>query len=236
MKQLYVLLLSLIISAPVLGQVDEADLVGTWYVWALAQDLDVNIEVDDVTPSIAPTITINEDLTFEGICACNTFSGRFVGEPTSEYEIVDFVRTEGPCSSESQDEFEGYFFQYLPEDGFSQMYHFELFEGDPTQGEVLFINENPGFAFLCQSEPLLSVDELTKPTISVYPNPTSAQFTISKQIPSDAKITIYSISGQSQNLEYQANGVYDISSLANGLYVISIVSEQGSEQFKLVKQ
>lgn len=98
MNQFYMLLLTTLISTASFGQTDQADIIGTWYVWALAQDLDVNIDVDDVTPAITPTIIINEDLTFKGVCACNTFSGRFVGDPASFYEVEDLERTEGPCA------------------------------------------------------------------------------------------------------------------------------------------
>lgn len=236
MKHLYILAFSLLFSFGSLAQTDLEDVYGTWYIWGLAQDLDSNINVDDVSPSIAPTITINEDLSFSGICACNTFSGQFVDLGFGEFEIIDYERTEGPCSSESQDDFEHLFFQYLPQDGFSQFYWFEYYDGGLPMGNELYINENPGFAFLCQSEPLLSTPDKKPNQISVYPNPVLDRLIIDIPLASKITTTVTSITGKIQNVASLADGQIDVSHLASGLYILTVESEEGIDQIKFIKQ
>lgn len=237
MKLFYLFLLSVMLIIPSMAQTDESDVVGTWYVWALAQDLDVNINVSEVTPSIAPTITINEDLSFEGVCACNTFAGQFVGDPAGGYEIIDYERTEGPCASESQDMFEASFFQYLPVPGELEFYWFEFFELGPPTGNQLYINEAPGFAFLCQSEPLLGVEDQNRPQISFYPNPGSSVLYIDSPFAlSGRQVQIANMNGIVQKADITANGTIDVSGLAIGMYIITLELDGSKEVFRFLKR
>lgn len=132
--------------------------------------------------------------------------------------------------------FESSFFQYWPQDGFAQFYFFEYLEGGLPTGNELYINENPGFAFLCQSEPLLSVEEQNLASVKLYPNPTSDRFYIdSKTDLSTSKLALFSLNGVSRDIKLSPDGSIDISNKASGVYIFLIENQGLLQNFRIVK-
>lgn len=82
-------------------------------------------------------------------------------------------------------------------------------------------------------------DELLKNTFAIYPNPASTVLTISFPLLANAAtIRVYSVAG---NLVQEAqvlasDNQIDISQLSRGMYIATIVSEAGSNTFKILKQ
>jgi len=62
--------------------------------------------------------------------------------------------------------------------------------------------------------------------ISVYPNPTSEIFVVNG-IDNIQTIDIYSLNGQKANFRKISNNSFDISSLQEGIYIVSILTEDG---------
>ena len=62
--------------------------------------------------------------------------------------------------------------------------------------------------------------------ISVYPNPTSEIFVVNG-IENIQTINIYSLNGQKANFRRISNNSFDISNLQDGIYIVSILTEDG---------
>jgi|GEM_PF-2435601 len=87
-----------------------------------------------------------------------------------------------------------------------------------------------------QGMPILSVNDLNKDTVSLYPNPVTNLLTIDTQIPLQS-IEVFNILG-SQILKVPANGTknqVDLSSFDAGFYFIQINSENSQKTFRIVK-
>jgi heat shock protein HslJ len=78
MKQL-LLSISIICSINCFAQAPNPDLFQTWYLQSVvvSDGSEPTYIVSDIEPTITPSLTIMEDLTFSGIGACNTFNGAF---------------------------------------------------------------------------------------------------------------------------------------------------------------
>ena len=78
MKYLLVLI-SIIYSINCFGQEPNPELFQTWYLYSvMASDASPDpYIVSEINPTIIPSLTIVEDLTFSGIGACNSFNGIF---------------------------------------------------------------------------------------------------------------------------------------------------------------
>lgn len=103
-------------------------------------------------------------------------------------------------------------------------------DGEP----LLTLGFGSGF-YLYFTPTTLNVSEQPLSTLQVYPNPTSDYFVINKSVPADAQITLFSMSGQIQKLDYKTNGVYNVSFLSSGVYFLTITTSEWRKQVKLVK-
>ena len=72
-----------IVSIALYGQ--DPDMIGTWYLRGFTADLGDTEFIDNEDAPQNPTLIINADFSFEGIGACNTFSGQFM------YDAVEDV-------------------------------------------------------------------------------------------------------------------------------------------------
>ena len=80
---------------------------------------------------------------------------------------------------------------------------------------------------------LLSIEEFTQPTFSLFPNPASTQITI--DIPQGTvleKATIYNHLGQL--VMTSKNETLDTSTLSKGMYIVEVLTNQGTSSKKLI--
>ncbi|WP_374959084.1 T9SS type A sorting domain-containing protein [Gilvibacter sp.] len=233
MKNYVFTLLVFISGSYAFSQDYDPDLVNTWYLVSTQGDLGDPYFTVDVEPPISPYISINEDLSFEGFGACNSFTGQFSVEPdlpSGYLYLTAFDATDDDCGFESHNLYEGFYFGILNVPGEKLLYFVDIL----PDSSIFWFQSWPGFELTFQLE-TLSVVENEKPTISIYPNPTSDYFVINKSIPADAEITLFSMSGQIQKLDYKTNGVYDVSFLSSGVYFLTITTSEWRKQVKLVK-
>lgn len=55
----------------------DSKLFDTWHLQEIQIEISPTVYVSEFNPAIAPTLTLNEDFSYEGMAACNTFSGNF---------------------------------------------------------------------------------------------------------------------------------------------------------------
>lgn len=81
--------------------------------------------------------------------------------------------------------------------------------------------------------PSNSIQELTTDLFTVSPNPSSGLFTVQlEELSDDAQITVMDMTGRvilSESLAYGISSLLDLSSSANGTYILRLTSERGSE-------
>lgn len=214
----------------------DPELVNTWGLVAIDRDLLPTAYTTDVSPAITPYLKVNADLSFEGFGACNSFTGSFsvgVGTGLESIFIPEFSATDNTCDSESQNNYEDAYFWQLNLPVPLLEYEYSITTG--SDGEpLLTLGFGSGF-YLYFTPTTLNVSEQPLSTLQVYPNPTSDYFVINKSVPADAQITLFSMSGQIQKLDYKTNGVYNVSFLSSGVYFLTITTSEWRKQVKLVK-
>jgi hypothetical protein len=102
---------------------------------------------------------------------------------------------------------------------------------DYTNGNLLSIDDIDVTA-----TPLMSVTDVNKKNLTLYPNPTSDYFTINNA--NDViSVKIYDISGKVVKSKLEAvDNKFDISSLEKGAYTVSIESKTGTVSKKIIKK
>lgn len=211
------------------------DIVNTWYLISIEQDLQPTIYTEDVSPSISPFMVINPDLSFSGFGACNIFTGWFtegLDLPDGSIYVTAFNPDNNNCESESQNTYEdAYFFQLDLPDGI--VYNYQVTISDP-ESSFFILNPAPGY-YLNFRLAALNTQEQTKNALTLYPNPTDDSFKIKGEIPQDASISITSISGVTQHLSKSQYQGYSIGHLPSGVYIITIQTPKQKQQLRLVK-
>lgn len=142
MKKLYFLAL-LLCNVSLYAQ--DPNIVGTWYLHYFPVDLDAGTPLILGDAPKNPYITINPDYSYEGVAACNTFSGNLVYNTTLEaYENTNFSKTNNTCITSQYNEFESRFFTEL---AYPQFY----ISGDDNN---LTLETIPGFGLEFKENPL----------------------------------------------------------------------------------
>ena len=169
MKTLLLTLLGLSFSLSCFSQDPNPDLFGTWYLVSLSgSDIDGEIFVVDIEPSITPSLTIFENLEFQGVGACNDFLGLY-GFANDQILVVDqFDNTDVACASDEQNDFEVSYFQNLVMDQTDLLYTISF--GDQGDDINLLI-ENVLGGFLSFSNEPLNLDKANIVAVKMYPNP-----------------------------------------------------------------
>ena len=184
-----------------------------------------------VEPPVNPTVTIEEDLSFHGTCACNTFSGTFtVDMATNELVPETPTRTYNVCEYASHTALGDEFIYWFETDQF-HTYHL-IFYGSDLQ----LMNPN-GFGPRFGVQPLFGVEDFGKHRFILYSNPVENTLQISSFGGELAELEILTINGLSV-LTQQLSGsetTLNLSSLESGFYVVTIQNDLGRDTFKIVK-
>ena len=225
MKKLLFLLFTFIISATSFAQ--DPDLYRTWYLYELqSTDLSQVFIVSQINPEIQPTLSIEPNLDFSGDAACNSFSGTFTYD-SGFLTRTNFVNGTDDCGVPVHTFFESDYFDFL-----------ELFQFTITSdGNGLTLECNTlllGYAIFKDYE--LSVeDNSLSSRIALLPNPASDLLTISSEGVVIESIQVYSISGKLLLSGETNTQSIAVSSLSEGIYLLEIVSENGRQMKKFIK-
>lgn len=108
-----------------------------------------------------------------------------------------------------------------------------------TNGAVRFTNaQNPDFApvlDITYGPKAVSLPELPKPRVSIYPNPTNGLVTISGK-ESYTFAGIYNLAGQLICTMPIVNQQFDVSALKSGLYLVTLCNNKGVSHVSLMKE
>ncbi len=236
MKTLLLLSIALFTSFQSFAQEGDPDFFGTWYLRAFTADLEDPIYITNESSPVNPTLIIIEDLTFEGLAACNTYTGAYQFDTQiEEYIISDFNPTENDCETESYNSFEDEYFKHF--NGFyGDSYNIYIDTNPNTQERYLMVWFAPGFGLEFQETPFLGVPANTLNTFKIYPNPVSKTLFITSVNNSIENISVFSINGQIILSEKENTNQLDVSVLSNGLYFVVVTSENGTAVEKFIKK
>jgi heat shock protein HslJ len=225
MKKLLLLITTIFVCAGAFGQ--DPDLFRTWYLYELqSSDLSQIHIVSEIDPSIQPFITIEPNLEFSGLGACNTFSGSYsyqLGELTS----MDLSSSIDDCIFPEHNIFEDDYFYFMT------YFWFTInLDGNGLELEI----GNPIFGYAIFKDYELSVQDDSLNTLKLSPNPVSDVLSISSEGIVVESLSVYSITGQRIIHIIDPTNQIDVSSLSEGLYLLEITSENGRQIQKFIKK
>jgi heat shock protein HslJ len=209
----------------------DSNLYNTWYLYQLEVDLEGSVwDVEVEQPKVLPYLTINEDLTFNGIGACNSFSGTYTydAEQVTLFP-VNFDATLNLCDTSAEDNFEVLFFNYV----------------EAITEQTITINTNPNFSELkLEIAPgyianyrnvSLSISESILKPLEVYPNPVSNELNILCNGFKVYQIKVFDALGNLVIKYKFQNQVVNTSSLSKGIFFLEIESEKSKIIKKFIK-
>lgn len=226
MKSAILLVISICSSMILTAQ--NPDIIGTWYLEAYTFDLADPIPITTENFPQNPSLTINADLSYEGLGACNTFSGNIVFIEDFEYESIHFIPTTMNCGNPDYNTSEGVYFDHFNQALSPFVYIIE--GGGQLNWEIA-----PGFGLQFKNTPSLGVSDIDKNTFFVFPNPSSEKINITSNGVSISKITLFNALGQRIPSEMYTGQTIDVSSLKSGLYFLEIRAEGKKTLKKFIK-
>lgn len=230
MKNILLLFAAILISAQSFGQ--DPDLFQTWYLKSYVYDPGMIYYVNDVEPHISPTITIDPNLDFWGIAACNDYFGNFSDDPPFHLVLENFTPTISNCDYQAHDDFEADYFRYF--ELFPIRVYYLLYL-DTSGNMSLLLEFYSGNIYNYQNFPL-SISEQNLVQFDIYPNPVASELFIASENAQIENIRIYSISGKQVLDDSNFENSLDVSGLSEGVYFLEIYSSEGKSVQKFIKQ
>ena len=230
MKKLLLVFITTFISLNIFGQ--NGALYQDWYLTSIEFDLKDNITVSTIFPHISPTLTINNELSFSGIAACNNYQGSFSYDEINDLLILEnFDATLSLCDFPTHDDFELEYFDFFQAEHFS---YSTLWDNEGN--EFLDLEASPGYILHYQNHPLdLSINDNDLASITIHPNPSSNHISISSNNIIINSITIYSLTGKKIIENSKGLNSINVSNLSKGMYFIEITSSEGKTVKKFIK-
>ncbi len=235
MNKFAFLLFGLFMTFQALAQNPDPELFKTWELYKIIPDFGFPVIVSEIDPPINPYLTVNNDLSFEGFGACNSFSGNF------EYQVnqdklrpINYTQTTETCEHQIWNDFEFYYFDFF---AIEDDYWYTIFT-DSSDGlqHMLYTNNPFGLVLEFIAGDPLSIAENNSENLKLHPNPVLDQLFISSQKSSIKTMAVFSTSGQKIfEIDGNSNSI-DVSSLSKGMYFLEINSEEGKSVQKFIKK
>jgi len=230
MKRMLIILLVGLLSFKSFGQ--NGALYQNWHLISYEIEGE-NVLVSEVLPHITPTLTINQDLEYSGIAACNNYLGNFSYDSVNDLLILDnFDATLNLCDFEIHNDFEVEYFSLFVVDA---SYNYTIIY-ETNGSESLDLVLRSGIILHYSNSPIIfSVNDNTLFNINISPNPVSDQLFISSEITVVEKIIVYSINGKILfEVAHETNSI-DVSTLSKGIYFIELFSSEGKSIQRFIK-
>ncbi|MCT8339434.1 T9SS type A sorting domain-containing protein [Flavobacteriaceae bacterium TK19130] len=214
---------------------DEA-LFRTWYLHVMGADLWANDYISDFEPPIYPTLTIHEDLSYDGIGSCNTFTGTFnysVDIWNTSFLIQEEFEEAG-LTCEFHNGFEAYYFENFAIADYPLT--MEVYED--TEGASFSFEKSPGFFFRYYDQPILTTSEFETSKVLLYPNPVEEVIYIEGVDSINfQRITIFNMLGEIiMEVEHLPTNSLNVAALPAGLFLIKMKTDTETLTEKLVKK
>ena len=228
MKHLF-LSISIICSINCFAQEPNSDLFQTWYLYSVfASDASQKTYVvSEIEPTITPSLTIMENLVFNGIGACNTFNGTFNLLNSNMLETDQYSNSTNDCGIQTHNLFENEYFNFMQLAGVYSI-------SSENNGMVLTI-DTAIFGQAIFKNIKLSTSDFPMSQIEIYPNPSNSIIYIKSQNIPITKIEIYNSLGQNLKTIINKFKTIEVSYLSNGIYIMKIFTELGIINEKIIK-
>jgi hypothetical protein len=201
----------------------------SWYYVGYEVDLIGYIPLE-VDPPFNPTLVIENDLSFSGEGACNTFSGTFVYDPIENTVAVSTLqRTNNQCQFQSHTDLDE---QYIG--------RFEVGTWDPffvgvVSSDYLTLVAFNGFGPHFSTSPLLNSEIPDLQRIEVYPNPATSIVYVDNA-GTNTRFELIDLNGKIIKYgTYQIEGI-EIDYLYSGIYLLKLETEDSVQILKFIKQ
>lgn len=226
MKHL-VLSISIFFSINCFAQEPNPDLFRTWYLgYVMASDGGQPYKVSEIEATAIPSLTITENLDFNGVGVCNSFNGKFTLYDnticTSQYS-----NSSDDCGIEIHNSFEQEYFDFMK---------YACGYSIGSNGDNLFLYLNtPFFGMAVFESANLNTLQFNLNQIEVFPNPSNSIIHLNAQNTTIFKIELYNSLGQ--NIKTLKNNfeTIEISDLTDGIYIMKIFTEFGTLNKKILK-
>lgn len=227
MKHL-LLSISIFYSISCFSQEPNPDLFQTWYLYSMSSEGSPDpYVVSEIDPTITPSLTIIEDLTFSGIGACNSFNGTFTFS-NNTLNTDQFSNLNNDCETQIRNSFESEYFSFMEiAIGYqitSENDGLVLNLSTPVFGEAVFKNFT------------LNTKDFDLNQTEIYPNPTNSIIYIKSKNTSITKIEFYNSFGQTMRIIKSKFETIDISDLSAGVYIMKIYTKFGIQNRKILKK
>ena len=228
LAKLLTILTIILFSAKGMAQDPEPELFRTWYLKYLqVTDMATVFDIAEIVPPIQPFITIEQDLTYAGQGACNSFTGTFFLPFPGALQSSDWQDTGQDCGVTVHNLFEMDYFSYLQVGGEYQI------EQD-GQGFTLTIS-TPIFGIAIFNDYPLSVDENTLNQISLFPNPVRDRLRVVDQLQTLTGLRVYDASGRLLLENSGSIEELDLTDCASGTLFVELVNTKGVITKKIIK-
>jgi hypothetical protein len=227
--RLLAVMMCILCTLQVRAQDPDPDLFRTWYLkFFQSSDLSTPYNIMQIEPPIEPFLTIEEDLSYAGQGACNSFTGTFFFPFPETMQSSDWEDTGQDCGMMVHNSFEQDYFPYLQTGGWYEI------EQD-GEGYTLTI-ETPIFGIAIFNDYPLSVQDEHLDSVSIYPNPVEGELYIRDKRNSIKSLALYNSYGQ---LLLKKNGTttyLDLGGLGPGIFLLEIETDRASSVKKVVRQ
>lgn len=204
----------------------DPELFKTWYLYSIYLEGHQDpYNIWEVEPAIFPTLIITEDLQYSGEGACNTFNGQFSYNNGLLF-IDSFIPTTNTCDFQSHTQFETYYFSFFLEETDLQI-------GYVTETDLMI--NSPIFMSMHFSSVPLGISDNIISDVKIYPIPVSDKLNIDLEKDEFEKIMIYSIAGKKVLEMINIENPINVSSLSKGMYFLEIISSEGRNVQKFIK-
>lgn len=221
-------ILAFCLSLQVSAQNPEPELFQTWYLsFIQGTDLSPGYNIAAVTPTIAPTLTINQNLEFTGNGACNGFGGVFSTLSGALWDSEVLFQTLLACDSDLHANVEGTYFNFMHSMGQYQIM--------PNANGLTLILYTPLFGQAVFQNYPLSTTPFDLKSVAIYPNPVSTTFSVDAPQLDISEIAVCNTVGQQVQNISQGFDKVDVSNLASGIYLLKINTSQGIVVRKIIK-
>lgn len=228
MKKL-LLFISIICSINCFAQEPSPDLFQTWYLYSVkASDGSPSpYVVSEIDPTITPSLTIIEDLTFSGIGACNSFNGTFIFS-NNTLSTDQFSNLTNDCGTQIHNSFETEYFSFLE--------HAIGYQITSENGGLVLNLSTAVFGEAVFKNFRLNTTNFNLNQIEIYPNPTNSLIHFKSENSPIIKIEIFNSLGQSLKTIKSQFDTIDLSDLSKGIYRVKIFTELGTLNKNIIKK
>lgn len=228
MKHLLILI-SIIYSINCFAQEPNPELFQTWYLYSvMASDGSQGpYVVSEISPTITPSLTIVEDLTFSGIGACNSFDGTFTFS-NNTLSTDQFSNLTNDCGAQVHNSFETEYFSFM---------EYAIGYQITSENDGLVLNLSTAvFGEAVFKNFTLNTRDFDLNQTEIYPNPTNSIIYVKSKNTSIEKIEFYNSFGQTMRIIKSKFETIDISNLSAGVYMMKIYTEFGIQNRKILKK